>query len=161
MGESGLTLTVEDQPGIPSPAGDWDPHHPSVLFTVDARKDQAPEAKGLLQAWYGGSAHTSSSNRIPMLWEASEGPAMGLLHMGQTQRTSSHFTRHLRAKADLLLPKKKILVCSSCPFIEPRRFSRQEPLHPCPGLTLLACLVCRQDAGHQQGVCGKGRDFSL
>lgn len=23
------------------------------------------------------------------------GPAMGLLHMGQTQRTSSHFTRHL------------------------------------------------------------------
>lgn len=34
-----------------------------------------------------------------MLWEASEGPAMGLLHMGQTQRTSSHFTRHLRAEA--------------------------------------------------------------
>lgn len=25
------------------------------------------------------------------------GPAMGLLHMGHTQRTSSHFTRHLRA----------------------------------------------------------------
>lgn len=83
---------------------------------------------------------------------------MGLLHMGQTQRTSSHFTRHPRAKADLLLPKKKILVCSSCPFIEPR-FSRQEPLHPCPGLTLLACLVCRQDGGHQQGV--EVADFSL
>lgn len=26
------------------------------------------------------------------------GPAMGLLHMGQTQRTSSHFTRHLRGR---------------------------------------------------------------
>lgn len=24
------------------------------------------------------------------------GPAMGLLHMGHTQRTSSHFTRHLQ-----------------------------------------------------------------
>ena len=95
-----------------------------------------------------------------MLWEASEGPAMGLLHMGQTQRTSSHFTRHLRAKADLLLPKK-IPACSGCPFIEPHCFPRQEPLHPCPGLTLPACLVCRQDAGHQQGVCGKGRDWSL
>lgn len=26
------------------------------------------------------------------------GPAMALLHMGQTQRTSSHFTRHLRGR---------------------------------------------------------------
>ena len=39
--------------------------------------------------------HTSSSSRVPMLWCCSGAPAMGLLHMGQTQRTSSHFTRHL------------------------------------------------------------------
>ena len=39
-----------------------------------------------------------------MLCVASEGPAMGLLHIGQTQRTSSHFTRHLWAKEDLRYP---------------------------------------------------------
>lgn len=33
-----------------------------------------------------------------MPWWGSMGPAMGLLHMGQTQRTSSHFTRHLQPR---------------------------------------------------------------
>lgn len=45
--------------------------------------------------WQGLRGYTSSSSRVPMLWCCSGGPAMGLLHMGQTQRTSSHFTRHL------------------------------------------------------------------
>lgn len=43
------------------------------------------------------SPHTSSSRRVPMPWWGSVGPAIGLLHMGHTQRTSSHFTRHLWA----------------------------------------------------------------
>lgn len=42
--------------------------------------------------------YTSSSSRVPMLWCCSGGPAMGLLHMGQTHRTSSHFTRHLAGR---------------------------------------------------------------
>lgn len=96
MGESGLILMVKTSRASPPL---------QVTRTLTTRQScslwmrEGPgthEARGLLQAWDGGSAHTSSSSRIPMLWEASEGPAMGLLHMGQTQRTSSHFTRHLR-----------------------------------------------------------------
>lgn len=47
-----------------------------------------------------------------MLWVASEGPAMGLLHIGHTQRTSSHFTRHLWAKDDLVFFQEDPPTCS-------------------------------------------------
>ena len=162
MGKSSLTLRLEDQPCTPVPPGEHAHHHPTVLFTAASREDQAPARLEVFsRPWYGGSTHTSSSNRIPMLWVASEGPAMGLLHMGHTQRTSSHFTRHLRARDDLFFPKK-IPVCSSCLFTEPTCFSGQEPLYPHPGLTPLACLVSRRDEGHHwQRVDGRGRDGRL
>ena len=68
------------------------------------RETQVPKVGSLSQCPRARSAYTSSSSRIPMLCEVSVGPAMGLLHMGQTQRTSSHFTRHLRTRG-LLCPR--------------------------------------------------------
>lgn len=50
---------------------------------------------GVPTSWLRLRGYTSSSSRVPILWCCSGGPAMGLLHMGQTQRTSSHFTKHL------------------------------------------------------------------
>lgn len=80
----------------PSHHRESDHHHPTVLLVGAVQRDQASMRQEVFsRSRCSGSTHTSSSNRIPMFCVASEGPAMGLLHMGQTQRTSSHFTRHL------------------------------------------------------------------
>lgn len=60
---------------------------------------------------------------------------MGLLHMGQTQRTSSHFTRHLWAKEDLRYPKLLCCLSSTDSFLDPNH------PYPCPSLRLQAAAV--------------------
>lgn len=68
----------------------WWMGFPSFLSCFEHRPSFLRHPDG--QRW---RRYTSSSSRFPMLWWCSGTPAIGLLHMGQTQRTSSHFTRHL------------------------------------------------------------------
>ena len=156
-GKSSLLLMVEGQPCAPSPPGQHDHCHPTVLFTTAAWKDLVPPLRGWRRSLLQSSPRLRMEAALtpvhPVESRCSEWP------LRDQQWACYTWGRHsvLPATSPDTCRQKKIPTRSSCLFIEPRCFSEQELLYPCPSLSPRACLVSRQDVGdHPQGTDGRG-----